>query len=396
MTDFLDHFIARTVDASVTVRPRPISLFEPAALPELPEPPRSATVQAPTAPPARTAMAAPATIPESSERVSPPQPPPIVQKMATGRDRRTAPDAGRAAIGVGAEMGGAVGEVFPSASHPDPALPRPAIPSLETPPERQPDDVRPTVVPQPPHDGTGRPAEKDASPASPARDDMEKRSAVRLTAENDAPSAPVSSLPAIVRQMVLRPVVRGEITRAPTRPTPDQGGYLEAADGRVPPEPRSAHPPIQPRRGEEPSPAAEREDRRRAAQAEPVAQAPLPEPRPAGHPAFQAPSHPAMAQAERVSAAPEATDGTIERPTVLRPHPGRPEDHDAPPRLTPRPQRMPAVAEAQPPTRPVFVTIGRVEVRATSGTPANATRPRPQPVMMSLDDYLAQRTGEGS
>jgi hypothetical protein len=52
----------------------------------------------------------------------------------------------------------------------------------------------------------------------------------------------------------------------------------------------------------------------------------------------------------------------------------------------------PPVEPPQPASPTIHVTIGRIEVRATSGPPA--PRQRPAPAVMSLDDYLKRREGE--
>lgn len=53
-----------------------------------------------------------------------------------------------------------------------------------------------------------------------------------------------------------------------------------------------------------------------------------------------------------------------------------------------------APAPAAPP--PVHVTIGRVEVRATTATAEPVGRPRPRPRVMSLDEYLDRQSHGGS
>ncbi|MEA3276254.1 MAG: hypothetical protein U9Q81_13385 [Pseudomonadota bacterium] len=239
--------------------------------------------------------------------------------------------------------------------------------------ERLPEGARPAANRGLPSDGTERSIAKEAPlpPPSPILDDVIKPSAPREVPEGDTPSAPASSLSAIVRQMVLQPVVREvvrEVARpgsamadiAPTgeRPTFRQEMRPETADGAMTP-------------------------------------GPLPQ--------LLAAPHLATPRAERMSPAPEASPATAERsperadrPPALRPHTERAEDRPAPPRLKPRVERMPAFPEAPPQTTAVQVTIGRVEVRATSGPTPNAVKPRPQPATMSLDDYLAQRSGQGS
>jgi hypothetical protein len=51
-------------------------------------------------------------------------------------------------------------------------------------------------------------------------------------------------------------------------------------------------------------------------------------------------------------------------------------------------------AQVPPPVPTIHVTIGRVEVRATVPA-APASKPRPAPQTMSLDDYLRQRSRGG-
>lgn len=66
----------------------------------------------------------------------------------------------------------------------------------------------------------------------------------------------------------------------------------------------------------------------------------------------------------------------------------------APIPASPTAARAPAVPAAQRDEQVVHVTIGRVEIRAT--VPSAAPAPRPAPVTprtLTLDDYLAQRTG---
>ena len=50
-----------------------------------------------------------------------------------------------------------------------------------------------------------------------------------------------------------------------------------------------------------------------------------------------------------------------------------------------------------PPTRPtptIHVTIGRIEVRATPPPAQHAKKPNSAPPVMTLDDYLRQRSKE--
>jgi hypothetical protein len=68
----------------------------------------------------------------------------------------------------------------------------------------------------------------------------------------------------------------------------------------------------------------------------------------------------------------------------------------ASPTLKPLNEQIPSFPQA-PQTTEVHISIGRVEVRATSEEKAVAPAPhtrQPASEVMSLDAYLAQRTGE--
>ena len=73
-----------------------------------------------------------------------------------------------------------------------------------------------------------------------------------------------------------------------------------------------------------------------------------------------------------------------------RPRPGAPEQS-----LSPLPEPI-HVPDPAPGETVVQIKIGRIEVRTGAGTPAAAPirTPRPEPVMMSLDDYLSRRSQE--
>jgi hypothetical protein len=99
---------------------------------------------------------------------------------------------------------------------------------------------------------------------------------------------------------------------------------------------------------------------------------------------------PTATQAGVVAAAPQ-----ILRPQAERPVP-KPVERPAPrPLLTPRGERVPLFPPAPSPSSSapsIRVTIGRVEIRATTGTAGSVTaKPRQQPPLMSLDAYLTQR-----
>lgn len=60
------------------------------------------------------------------------------------------------------------------------------------------------------------------------------------------------------------------------------------------------------------------------------------------------------------------------------------------PRQTSSPHHPP-----EPPSPPIHVTIGRIEVRATSAPKSTSSRPRSHPYIMGLDDYLSSRQPGG-
>jgi hypothetical protein len=99
---------------------------------------------------------------------------------------------------------------------------------------------------------------------------------------------------------------------------------------------------------------------------------------------------------ETVHRQPTIMPGT---PPVV-PHDGRQVSEplrESPPKTILQPaitvSRLAPPAEPPQPASPtIHVTIGRIEVRATSGPPA--PRQRPAPAVMSLDDYLKQRERE--
>jgi len=61
-------------------------------------------------------------------------------------------------------------------------------------------------------------------------------------------------------------------------------------------------------------------------------------------------------------------------------------------RLTPVPESVLSLPAVRPAETTVHITIGRVEVRGMAGTQEATAPRRPQPSLMSLDDYLKQRS----
>lgn len=343
MTDFLERLIARHVDSSAAVGPRPLALFEP------PESAGPRSEEAPAAGGSETEAPAPAAYgpraPMLSAAPALPAPPvgdePVTAIPAPAAPLPSTPHAEPNAVldpVLALEPPTQVASASPETSAPsgvEAAAPQP----LEAPsppalvpwlaPERRPDDP-PAAVPRKATSTSEDPvriveriAENGPPPTSPPPD-VEQTIAQpgrRQVTEPETPEALTPSLPSIVRQMVFQPVVH-ELEREP------------ASEQQAPP-------------------------------------------------AFPAGTAPEMAP-----------------PVVaLQPLPERSRRAEAPPPLLkPSADQVPAFPELPPQAPPTIrITIGRVEVRAVASEASAPAKPRPQPALMSLDDYLTQRTnGDGS
>ena len=197
MTDFLDHLIARTVDASTIVRPRPVSLFEPSVPPELPQ---SAAGQAEMAPPAEAGATAPVLSAAPIEGFTPPQIPPVIGKTAAGPDGEPAANADHSTARANADISVPAEGISAPTPRGQPVSPLPEASSIQTPPDRHLEDTRWKASPLLPRDGRERPIEEDVPTTSSlsAPDNAGRPVAARATAASDMPSDPISSLPAIV------------------------------------------------------------------------------------------------------------------------------------------------------------------------------------------------------
>ena len=365
MTDFLGQLIARNTGASRSVRPRPLSLFEPPA----------SAGKASEAPPVVDGLEQESTgdnIPLAMK--APPPRAPEDTAQAGG-----SPDSSPAASPAPHNFDRAVAMPSPDSRPTNPAFasfaetgadspPLPVFVSLEPapagpprvakgnpgaavspsppPPTRSPAAPAPDSLPrlssrawEHPHDTSEAGSDTrraldlierlvagdgSRASASAATKQPEERPSGREGTERMAPQP--ASLPSMVRQMVLQTVAREVAASAARRPSPrSTAGTMPAAapTGAT----AAAHEMLRP-------------------QAELLAPEPLERPAP-------------------------------------------------PPRLTPRVERAPVFppAPAPPSSAPsIRVTIGRVEIRATTDAAGSApARPRPQPALMSLDAYLAQR-----
>jgi hypothetical protein len=119
-------------------------------------------------------------------------------------------------------------------------------------------------------------------------------------------------------------------------------------------------------------------------------------PEPAGR---RSPRGPAAPRPGRTSGPPGAGPVAGPRPpppTALSPRTVRPAPVVVEPRVEGRRHRAEPATPAPAAPPPVHVTIGRVEVRASTAAAEPVGRPRPRPQVMSLDEYLDQRSHGGS
>jgi hypothetical protein len=96
---------------------------------------------------------------------------------------------------------------------------------------------------------------------------------------------------------------------------------------------------------------------------------------------------------------PEAEGKSSRSPSIVAPlspdkRPG-PAAVVAQPRVEPAQRIEPPPAAPAEPTPTIQVTIGRVEIRATSPPVPAPKKQRPKPAVMSLDEYLRQRANGG-
>ena len=342
MSDFLTSLVSRNLGIQVErragdadVQPRPVAVFEPGGPGEaVPEPTPEETEAAPE----RLAQEPPPLVPAMPKPSDKPVPPPDVVEHRLGppvpggeaEERATAPSTDRDAVAEASALSRLIVHVPASGSPP----------------------------PEPPQD-------RDAAPPVPERTDRMDRQELPTAPPTpapgkrrapQAPEPPVARrgradppLERIVRQMVLAP----RPDPAPPRDNPNPLGRLD--DPPVPSVPRElrANAPVR--------------------VIEPLRPVPMPgRPEPA----------PSPGTARLRTPAPGA------RASRLRP--GAPEQSLAP---VPEPIHAPEPAPAE---TVVQIRIGRIEVRTGAEIPPTAPprTPPPEPVMMSLDDYLSRRSQE--
>jgi hypothetical protein len=382
MSDFLDQLISRAFDPSPTVRPRAISLFEPSVVPQPiladAEDTSPATTTPPVEPPVDMQVGTtPASEAGGVEAVSTPEPhvtPALSQTQPAFKAMATAPDpepiTEHSAWQPASETRDTE-KAPPHATSPASQLTPTADPApVEERQTRVADEVQPTVRQEWPEDSAEHSPEKARSPHPSLPRPRDERSAPSepqaVVPETAEPSAPTTSLTAIVRQMVLEPARRETVVN------PHMFVANSAATDDLP------------RPGQQPRPASPSQTK--APESLPVRR----ESQVTSQAELSVPLH------QRPSDSADTRSGKQpDRPKVLRPQLDPLVDQAA----SPRPQ-SPAVplrrhSEAPQQTTSVHVTIGRVEVRAVSKQPPNTQKPRPQPVTMSLEDYLAQRSGRG-
>ncbi len=352
MSDFLGYLIARSYDRAEVVQPRPVSLFEPSpenggvspsSLPE--ENMETLAPDTPTHPPAVVATPQPSPSPSLSQRDPKPS------KRDDADTSRQAPP--QPQIRHVVEQRDA--PVMPLAP-PDPPQPL-APPAIATPPDIPVQEQAKEQDMPPPPVASLRPSAPAQAPVRPDPAPTQVSSQLIPPPSPLPPSAPkrtVEMEPLTPRRT--RPVVdQPEEPQAPRRPLFEptvQKTVLEPATQPIVIE-RIVETVTQPGAAQ-PQISARRDDRNDRARYEPL----MPPPEPEG-----------LSQdlAARPSALPEVRDRSLAEPPM---------------------------APEAPPT--IQVTIGRVEVRATPAPARKKKKARPQPTVMSLDDYLKQRAQGGS
>lgn len=349
MSDYLGQLVARSTGASRSVGPRPVSLFEPPVLGAIqPERvpvadahgPESAGQMPPAAPAAEmhhppSQIPGPTAWPETLPKASPATPT-LEPAVAPEPGRR--PDAPAFAAMDTADLGPA-----------QPSAPRPASP----------DGRGGSALPGSP------PPRQVASPtrtASVPLPDSRSRAMAQRPGKASADSLPRGALDLIER------LVAKSISKA--SPSPATSRRMDQPDSHEEMAGVSSQPPSLPSMVRQMVQQSAAPDSLR-----PPDQRPLPE----------STAGTAPMEAQAVAMARE-----IIRPrAVERPARRSSERLSAPPRLTPHsdPLFLPATSSPPPSIR---VSIGRIEIRATTDAAA-PEKQRPKPAVMSLEDYLAQR-----
>jgi len=422
---FIDRLLARAVEPSL--RPRPRSLFEPipapAAAPGFEDPapqPRPAVAPGEAWP---TALPDPLTPRPFSEMPGTSMLAPDATGDAFADDRVDPTDVEPCEPG----HRGPAGPKGVRAAARDEAAPQPALRPQEPAPlpgrvplgivvER--DDVPAGLAPDGPasenaaHGASGL-AEQSAPSAPPYAAEAE-RATITVPSPRAARIASVARAPSEVRSSDVpspRPASARAAPHDPPAPSGDRPGerrLMDAAPAAASPmapglaDSRSRAPSGYPRTPEpviEVGPSALHglvrqmvvAPRRGALATPPLARAPA---RPAAGDVASGFERPAPAEAPSAMA---GESGAPPAPAAATPQPQRvapaSRAEGAAPALRPPPTRLPEPTEAPPASRSVHITIGRVEVRAVQAPRAAAQTQREQPVMMSLDDYLARRAG---
>lgn len=379
MSDFLDNLMTRALDPSASFLPRPASLFEPLPPSALQPTPATAgeevaTTEIPYAilrspaegktPAPRAKATAPLPVPETPVEAGVQQPSPVIRNTgpaeATGATPLEAPPSMRGLV----EKKASAEPASPPPSEVAPGPP-PETPAAEPTPGQTKRTAEPLAQPSRSPVPKERkaidtvepaPLQSHGETAPPGNGDREKRDTTRTT-----------TLSAMVRQWVLQPATREVVLRPEVPPAEIQPSAVPAS------------PNLKTQEGHEERPAArpltELPAHRRKADSTPL------HPDPGFNRVKPAPEH----ERENLSAAEERHSPSREAAPPSAP-------------LKPLATKLPPFppASRQPPE--VHISIGRVEVRAYPAKPEATPTPRrqPQPEVMSLDAYLAQRTrGKG-
>ena len=371
MSDFLDNLVARTLDPSASFQPRQASLFEPlssCASPASPAGEETVTTEIPYAilhAPAAGKTSAPpekATIPAQETPVESGgyQPPSVIRNSGPEETIGATPLTGAATMRGPAE----------AKSSAEPVSPAPSEVALSPPPQTPAADpgqgeAQPTAAPahpsRPPTPMQWEAVDSTApAPRQPPGKTAPPPSESGNEAERDPPRA--ATLSTMVRQWVLQPAVC-EVVLKP-----------EVPPAETPPSAATAPPRIKPQ--ESPGEGVTRPSTEIPAHRRKVDSIP-PHPTPGFNRAKPAPER-------------ERDELPAERERHALPRESPPASSPLKP-LAVQPPPFPGPSQQ---TTEVHISIGRVEVRAypERSDPAPAPRRRPQPEVMSLEAYLAQRT----
>jgi hypothetical protein len=382
MSDFIDHLLARTIDSSAILLPRPSSLFEPVS----PFRSQPVTGEIETAHAEFTdEVTQPLTRPQAIES-SPPPPPeqpvvvrvpdspdiptvhpssPASQAMISSESQAQAAKTNRSTVGRVLARQETTATAPPPLTHYDTAAAS-ETPSAESKPRSTESATAPLTTPATSLKPAPPAAVDEVEPAPSPRE--ESAQVPDESEQQPADQPPINILTAMVRQMVLQP----SFGEKPLRPEIKPAKVIADIES----------PPIE-------TPTTPRDQQPSETMSEWIPESARDHSRTVS---AQTPRHPVPLKIPSLRNSPP-----IDLSATTEPHVTRPNTRSTSPPLKPLTQRMPPLTEPAQTTE-VHISIGRVEVRAVSEQPASppTSKPQSEPEIMSLDAYLAQRSqGKG-